>query len=151
MCSADLKVSLSIPSLVRRLFWRYSSLRLCKSSNAPVGIFSSLLLCNKGKIVLLIKSRYSYNTSSPIYAHYNPYQQYINTLYQCDVYHDPAILIYFSCTFVLPPWSGCPSFRSAWLVLLRCLRTKAELRTQTSLLNPLFIQEKCFHGFKISF
>lgn len=43
---AHLKVSLSMPSLLRRLFWRYSSLRFDKLSKALAGIFSNLLLCN---------------------------------------------------------------------------------------------------------
>lgn len=39
-----LNVSLSMPSLLRRLFWRYSSLRLGKLLKAPAGISSSVLL-----------------------------------------------------------------------------------------------------------
>lgn len=41
----DLKVVLSMPMLLRRLFCRYSSLRWGRFSNAPEGIFSSLLFC----------------------------------------------------------------------------------------------------------
>lgn len=54
-----LKVSLSMPSLLRRLFCRYSSLRFDKWSKAPAGIFSSLLFCNNRNNPFMLSLPYS--------------------------------------------------------------------------------------------
>lgn len=51
-----------MPSLLIRLFWRYSSLRFGKLSKAPAGIFSSLLLCNNKShpYAIIIYHNYEY-------------------------------------------------------------------------------------------